>query len=106
MRSQYPPMSPGFAPRQADPIVDATDFRAHQRGEPLGDAGPGLGTRIEGAAGQRSAIAAGPPRPVEHEADLDLELDPGRPVVDHCPVGAHPDRAAASRPGPPVGMGG
>ena len=26
MRSQYPPMSPGFAPRQADPIVDATDF--------------------------------------------------------------------------------
>ena len=106
MRSQYPPMSPGFAPCQADPIVDATDFRAHQRGEPARRCWSRSRYPHRGCGRQGSAIAAGPPRPVEHEADLDLELDPGRPVVDHCPVGAHPDRAAASQPVRPVGMGG
>ena len=57
---------------------------------------------------RRVSVAPVPARPlgaVEHEPDLDLELGPGRAVVDHRAVGAHPHRRRLRRRSAPVGMG-
>lgn len=64
------------------------------RGESLGEHRPAAGAPDVRPIGQRPAGPARPPGAVEDEADLDLELGPRRAVVDHRPVGAHPDRAA------------
>ena len=66
---------------EADPVGLVDPEPRAQRGEALGKGGPGLGAGIEGAARQGPPIPAGPPRPVEHEADLDLELGAGRAVA-------------------------
>jgi len=89
---------------EVDPLGLVHAELGAQRGEPLGEGGPALGPRVERPADERPPGAADLAGAVEDQPDLDLQLT-ACPVVDHRPIGADPDGAAAPGPRSPVGVG-